>query len=411
MHFNGTDYIVTEHGRQRIGSGINEIGQAVLDFVKTAPVACSFSRLMDSLLEEYDVDRAILEKDVRAFLLICIGTDALVEPGKQKLYGLDLSVTNKCNATCVYCPTPRIEAPKRLLEMDEVTKLIDELSAPEFEAELGRLTTIEIGGLTEPLMHRQAIDILREFKRRYPTPFVILYTNAVLLTPEHISALLGEELISSLVVSIDGVDQHEHFAAKGVPYATVEKNLEQFIRTRDELNSACRVMIHVLPYARYRALVQKQLNRDPLITPRSGGEFRDQTAEVVARWQPLLSDTDTIRDGAESFQLRGEYRLDSDTFAVPEEALNCPWPDYVAHSLSVTSNGDVVICCNDFQKESVLGNFLTTSLYDIVVGPRRRFIEKLTRNDRENLPTRCLQRKYCQPLSFGQNGDRHDLQR
>ncbi len=116
-----------------------------------------------------------------------------------------------------------------------------------------------------------------------------------------------------------------------------------------------------------------------------------------------------MRDGADTFQLRGEYRLESDTLSLAEESLNCPWPDYVAHSLSITSNGDVLICCNDFERESVLGNFLTTSLYDIAAGPRRRFIEKLTRDDREDLPPRCRHRLYCQPLSPAVNGDTHDL--
>lgn len=409
MRFNGSDYILNPYGLQRIRPGLNDIGRTVLKLIEAAPLGSDFEHLMDSILQEYDVDPAVLEQDVRAFVLDCIGAEVLVEPGKQKLLGLDLSITNKCNATCVYCPTPRIESPKRLIELHEVAKLIDDLSAPEFRSEFGRLSTIEIGGLTEPLMHRRAVDILREFKKRYPTPFVILYTNAVLLTPEHASTLLSEGLITSLVVSIDGLDQREHFAAKGVPYATVEKNLRHFIRTRDELGSACRVVIQVLPYARYRDLVRERLGRDPLITPPTHGELPDHTDEILARWKPLLSEHDEIRDGAETFQLRGEYRLDSDRFSLPEDSLQCPWPDYVANSLSVTSNGDVLICCNDFDRESVLGNFLTTSLYDIAAGPRRRFIEQLTRDDREDLPARCRHRMYCQPLSTPPDGDAHDL--
>jgi len=111
------------------------------------------------------------------------------------------------------------------------------------------------------------------------------------------------------------------------------------------------------------------------------------------------------------FQLRGEYRRDSDTFAVAEEHLKCPWPEYVAQSLSVAANGDVLICCNDFLKENVLGNCLTSSLHEIAAGPRRRFIEKLTRNELDGLPSRCRRRKYCQPLSFARDGESHDLQR
>ena len=142
MHFNGKEYILTRQSLQRVGPGVNEVGRKILDFVKAAPVACDFHRLMDSLLQEYDIDRAVLEEDVLGFVRFCIQAGAFVEPGKQKLLGLDLSITNRCNATCVYCPTPRIDAPKRLLGLDEVARLIDDLSAPEFQAEFGRLSTI-----------------------------------------------------------------------------------------------------------------------------------------------------------------------------------------------------------------------------------------------------------------------------
>jgi len=409
VRFNGKDYVVILHDYRRSAAGLNEIGRKVLDFVRRSPVDGEFGRLVDSLLSEYDAERSLLEEDVRVFVQQCIDGGIFTEPGRHKILGLDLSITSRCNAACVYCPTPRSRPAKRLLGLDEVGKLIDDLRSPAFRAEFGVLSTIEIGGLTEPLLHRRAIEILREFKERYPTPYVMLYTNAVLLTPQLSSALLREELITSLFVSIDGMSQREHFAAKGVPYATVERNVEGFLRVRDELASPCRLVIHVLPYARYRALVRERLNRDPLLSVPDAAGLGDNTEQIISSWSARLGETDEVRDAADRFQLRGEYRLASATFAVPEERLRCPWPDYVAGSLSVSSNGDVLICCNDFLKENVLGNYLATSLYEIAIGPRRRFIEKLIRNDLHELPSRCRQRKYCQPLSFGTVGENHDL--
>jgi MoaA/NifB/PqqE/SkfB family radical SAM enzyme len=411
VQFNGRDYVLTRQGRQRIAPGANEIGATILDFVAHAPVDCAFERLMKRLLDEYDVDAELLESDVRQFVQHCIDTEALAEPGRLKLHGLDLSITNQCNASCVYCPTPRIDAPKRFLTLDEVGKLIDDLSTTAFKEEFGTLSTIEIGGLSEPLLHPQALDILREFKRRYPTPFTVLYTNGVLLKEERATALLDEGLITSLVVSVDGMGHREHFATKGVRYAAVEKNLMRFIRERDDRAAECRVIIHVLPYTRYRALVRKHLNRDPLIVPRADDAPKDRTEDIIGKWSARVSKIDEVRSGADYFQLRGEYKREGDTFAVPESELDCPWFDYVAQSISVTSNGDVLICCNDFQKEGVLGNYLETSLYDVASGPRREFVEKLARDDRAGLPGRCGHRKYCQFLSFDGAGETHALQR
>jgi MoaA/NifB/PqqE/SkfB family radical SAM enzyme len=411
VRFEGRDYVLTTHGLQQVAGAVNEIGEKILGHLRGAPIDFDLTQLMQPLLAEYDVDPSMLEDDVCRFLRHCIEVGALAEPGSLKLFGLDLSLTNKCNATCVYCPTPRIKDAKRLLSLGEVDKLIDDLLSPEFQSGFGRLSTIEIGGLSEPLLHRHAVEILRRFKARYPTPFVILYTNAVLLTEDRVSALLDEGLISSLVVSIDGLDDREHFAAKGVRYAAVETNVQRFIRMRNDRASGCRVVINVLPYAKYEALVHKYLNRDPLDARRGEPALDDRTDEIIAKWKPLLAESDEIRDAEAFFQLRGEYRSPADTFPLDEKDLKCPWFDYVAHSLSVTSNGDVVICCNDFYKESVLGNFLTSSLYEIATGPRRRFIEQLARNDPGDLPSRCRHKKYCQFLSFGENGESHDLSR
>ena len=403
MRHQGKEYILTSYGSERIADNVNEIGEKILGFVKEAPIDCDFARLIKFLQEQYDIDEATLENDVRQFLELCIDSEVLTDLKQLKVYGMDLSITNQCNASCVYCATPRIKNPKRFLSLDEVRKLIADLGSSAFRDTFGRLTTVEFGGLSEPLLHPQAMEILRVFRIRYPTPHRILYTNAMLLTADRISTLLQEDLITSLVLSIDGLDDREHRAAKGIPYSVVESNVKQFIRLRKEYGANCRLVIQVLPYAKYRALVHKQLKRYPLNAPEDDLCLEDHTDDIVERWKAQVAEGDEVRAAGTYFQLRGEYRSAGDSLAVAERDLNCPWFDYVAHSVSVTSNGDVLICCNDFYKENVLGNYLESSLYDVVAGPRRAFLVQLARNNLAELPSRCRQKKYCQFLSFGEH--------
>ena len=401
MRFNDQEIILTRLGRQQLAMEQDEIGKAILCFVENASLDCGMEPLLEQLLNQYDIPRPLLEADVGRYLQSSLDAGVLAEPSNLKICGLDLSITNQCNATCVYCPTPRIKVAKRFITLDEVGKLIDDLREPRFEATFGELSTLEVGGLSEPLLHPRAIDILREFQRRYPTPYVALYTNGALLTEETTSAILAEGLITQLVVSVDGMDDREHRASKGLDYSLVERNINCFLETRDRRRSKCCVTLQVLPYAKYVGLVRMHLGRNPLNVTEVDSGLADRTAEIIQRWQSRVSACDDVVDATRHFQLRGEYRSEADTFAVPEAELNCPWFDYVAHSINVTSNGDVVMCCNDFEKEHVLGNYLRSSLYDVAADARRAFLQNLARNDIEKVPSRCRRKKYCQWLSFG----------
>lgn len=314
---------------------------------------------------------------------------------------LDLSVTNQCNAHCIYCPTPRIKSKKRFLGLNEINKLIDNLLHPRFLKNFGYLRFIEIGGLAEPLLHPNLVEVLRLFKKHYPTPEVSLYTNALLLNRDSASEIIRERLITSLIVSIDGLDSREHRAAKGIDYERVASNLINFIKLRNRYFKACQLVINVLTYKHYCKLIQKYLGRTPLNVSTVNRRLEDNTVKIIKKWKRLCLKQDVVRDAIDNFQLRAEYPGDGGCFPVEEKMLKCPWPVYVAHSICITSDGDWISCCNDFYKENIWGNFLKTSCYEIASSERRiNFIKALIANNSAGLPGRCKQKKYCQPLNL-----------
>jgi sulfatase maturation enzyme AslB (radical SAM superfamily) len=321
-----------------------------------------------------------------------------------KIHSLDLSLTNQCNANCIYCPSPRIKNKKRFMSLKEVNKLINNLLFKDFLLKFGYLNTIEIGGLAEPLLHPRLIDILRLFKRSYRTRNMLLYTNALRLEEKTILRIVEERLITALVVSVDGYNSREYYEVKGLDYSAVKHNLERFIALRNKYFSRCKLIINVLTYNKYYNLIRAILKREPLNAPGDSSSLTDNTEKIISKWRGLCSDKDEVRDAAAGFQLRGEYQKDNDRLLANENDLKCPWVEYVTHAINITSNGDWIFCCNDFYKDDVLGNFLRTSIYKIAISDKRNnFITALKNNDFNKLPLRCRQKKYCQFLGVIKN--------
>lgn len=322
-----------------------------------------------------------------------------------KFNSLDLSITNTCNAFCTYCPTPRLKSSKRFMEVSEVGVILKELQGPEFVEKYGRLHTIEIGGMAEPLIHPRFLEALRLVKTMYPVKNTVLYTNGVFLDADTASALLSERLITKLIISVDGLSEKEQMKSKGISYSIVSENILSFINLRDKLASPCRLVLNVLTYANYLHLVRAHLKRNPLSYPDERNHFRDNTAKILKKWRQVIGKSDIVRDASYFFQLRGEYSLESSHVNEEnEQEYRCPWIYYVAHSINITSNGDWIACCNDFYKEMVLGNVFEKGLKKIAESSRKKFVSALLSNDIRKLPHRCRHRKYCQFLRRPRNG-------
>ena len=368
----------------------------IIDFIKNNALDCEYTGLLRELKIKYRNDRSLI-KNTQKYIEECINNKILIDIDRIGVHSMDLSITNTCNAACVYCPSPRIRNKEQFMSPEDIEKIINDLLAPEFIKNFGRLKTIEIGGLSEPLLNPELIIILQKIRDKYPAELV-LYTNGLLLDEELSLKLLQDELIDTVVISIDGIGQKDHFASKKIDYGTVENNLLDFIALRDNYKSKCRIVIQVMSYKKYCSVIRDILGRNPINAPVTDKTIEDNTELIIKKWQKHLSYDDKIWDAADTFQLRGEYKKERDNYPVEEEYLRCPWLNYVIHAINITSNGDWIICCNDFFKEGVLGNIHNNSLYDIAATDRKDFVRALINNNSANLPLRCKLKKYCQYL-------------
>ncbi|MCL5271691.1 MAG: radical SAM protein [bacterium] len=155
---------------------------------------------------------------------------ALVGPETLALTPMDTA----CNHACVMCWHRTVE-PEELkknlkidredgLRLDDYRRLFDSMPA-------GLQRVILVGG-GEPLVHPDAVELIREIKRRGWDG--ILVTNGTLLDPAVARAMV-ESRWNLTRVSVHAGDRATYQAIHGVDrFETLRRNLREFMRLREE---------------------------------------------------------------------------------------------------------------------------------------------------------------------------------
>jgi cyclic pyranopterin phosphate synthase len=139
---------------------------------------------------------------------------ALIDPHKRKIDYLRISVTDRCNLSCVYCK-PRAEM--KLLEHRDILTYEEILRLVSVAAPLG-ISRVRITG-GEPLIRRGVVDFLAALGRLSGIEDISLTTNGVLL--EKMTGALAKVGKPRLNISLDSLNPqkfrritgHDHWDA------------------------------------------------------------------------------------------------------------------------------------------------------------------------------------------------------
>lgn len=162
--------------------------------------------------------------------------------------GISLVLSNQCNLKCVMCP---YHSPlfiqnrrndyfddKRWMPLAMVQRLAEELKDND------QPITFHMGELDEPMLHPELPAIVR-LLAAVPHSTVHITSNGNLLSEE-----LGRELIEagikSLQFSVDAQTQETYKKIRGAKLAKVQRNVERFLRLRDELRPGLYVNLCII---------------------------------------------------------------------------------------------------------------------------------------------------------------------
>lgn len=261
-----------------------------------------------------------------------------------------LESTDICNANCRTCTREMMTRSMGVMDMELFKKLADEC------AERG-VNSLHLHNFGEPLLDKFIIE-----KIRYATSKGLrtrFFSNLSLLTEESARELVLSGL-SRIKISIDG-NTKETFdrIRRGLDFDKVTGNIELLLRTRKALG--------------------KNTPEVGLIYVETE-DNKGETAGFLRRWQGCVDSIDVSSYHNWAGDLDGGK-------GIKERLLPCL---RVWQTFTVLWNGDVSLCCMDYDGKVILGNVRDNTIAEVYKGEALRKIQELhLRGDFGKLPI-CL---------------------
>lgn len=248
---------------------------------------------------------------------------------------VQLQTLSTCNAKCIFCPHK--QSPKEIPHgrMDDALfrKIVDECSR-HFVGRVSPYLT------NEPLMDKRMPEMLRYIHDKMPffTKSKI-NTNAALLTEDMGEALIRAGL-THLWISVNGYTPETYRASMDLDLDRTLTNIDTFLATKGRMGAKNPKVIVTT--------VETKLVKPELDYARKYWKERDITFKVHAM---------DNRAGDDSLAFKE---------AKPKLKRDC---DLFLKQAYIVENGDMVICCHDWQQSVKVGNVAETSIAEVWNSP------------------------------------------
>lgn len=260
-----------------------------------------------------------------------------------------------CNARCIFCPMGR-----------EDNQIIGQMEDRTFERIVEEAIRSNVKVLSpylqnDPLVDRklhEKISVIREIRGMKPFPKTKIITNGGLLTEDRAYNLINAGL-EYIVFSVHGVDKEIYDGImQGPKFETVTKNIDRFLKIKEELG-AKNPDIEV--WAVLTKDVEAQLDETKEYWESRGIRFKGR--QLDNRANPDIIDTSEMAGDETDWKY----------------AYYCTIPFWRAWILW---NGDMVLCCVDWERTTVFGNIHKQSIKEIWNSePYRKYRQRMKNRD------------------------------
>lgn len=257
---------------------------------------------------------------------------------------IDIEVTNRCNATCHFCPrdaTPHqgimdVETfDKSLQRAVEYRKVVDEVS--------GLPVTVSLCGLGEPIINRNLVSFVKKVKAEGFK--CSMSSNGALLTEEKATALLDAGLDEIYINVSDIYDEYEDIY--NLPFDETCKNITRFAELAE---GRCTPVIILVDHRNDREHIKAM---EAFWRERGLKNFHDYS--VINRGGALFVEHMQFEQYSEMVRARNEL---TEGDAVP--LCGAPWG-----FLFIGYDGNYYLCCSDWRKQANLGSVFDYSFLQV----------------------------------------------
>ena len=241
---------------------------------------------------------------------------------------LFLEPTNHCNIRCSICPYPTMKRSKGYINWETLERVIGESK--------GKSKICFFMGFGEPLLHPEIIEMIEYIENAGIS--VYLSTNSMLLD-EGMAEMLFDVGLTRLYLPFSTFDKEKYEAIRrGACFDVVKKNINHCLQVRK--NHLTKTKVLVIPIAMK--------------------ETFKEFDEIVEYYQPML-------DGIGGVELKGfcDYSGAVEDRSIPGLKSPPGFCTMVNYGITINWNGDVVICCNDYDNFTSVGSVLNNSISEI----------------------------------------------
>ena len=271
---------------------------------------------------------------------------------KQLLTKVYTESTNDCNADCVMCERKRMTRRVGIMDYD----LFKKIAAQSAALGIQQMRFHNFGeALMDPLLDQKI-----QYAKSIGIPSTAMYTNGSLLHAEHQEKLISSHL-DHLFISMDGATPKTYEKIRrNLNYEQVNQNIREFISLRNSKGSQ-------------RPLVE--LSMLPMASNANEIEAFKQN------WQSIVDGVNISKLHDFAGQSKKNKSINKNEKKIPCYML---W-----RSLFILWNGDVTICCMDFDGKIIVGNVNDTDLLDIWTSKRFNRLRLLHLKNKLSLCKNC----------------------
>jgi radical SAM protein with 4Fe4S-binding SPASM domain len=242
---------------------------------------------------------------------------------------LQIENTNFCNAKCIMCPHTIMIRKSKIMSLVDFKKIVDNV------VKSYNIKKITITGFGEPLIDPTLVNKIKYVNKKYENIKVDLYTNASMMTRK-ISNKLLDLKIDRITFSVNGTKQN-YANIVGLDYEKTQNNILYFLDRKKKVGSPTLTNISLM--------ILK--------------ENEDAIEEFMEFWRPK---TDSVRAYPPSDWAGALKNIIQKT----PFKTNKRWPCSILwNNITVDVEGNVVMCCRDYESRAVFGNILKQDIKEI----------------------------------------------
>lgn len=302
---------------------------------------------------------------------------------------LMIDPTNLCNFKCTFCPTGEksllgeFKRPKGMMSFSLFKKILNDVSNYQKNSS-NKIKSLLLYKDGEPLLNKDLPKMITFAKELQIAKYILVTTNASLLSKEYSEKLLNSGL-DSLRVSVQSLKKKTFTKTTRIKldYDLIKENIKYFYNLKKKLKSKTELVISYVDAENYSEYEKKLFVE----------EYSKFSDRVIIK--PVMGWTRT-----EVFDWRnGKTRdLNKNNF----EIKVCPDP---FSRLSINFDGSASVCCVDWSHGTVVGNMNHETFDQVWNGEKLKKFRLLHLNGKKNEIGPC---KNCDYIKDKGNHDNID---